>query len=88
MVPNCYTLLRPLQVIVVQGNGSVTMRYEPRDREMGTIKVVGGSIDVAELLMRSELAEAWRKYLVMRESSPHVNGNVAAIGQELSDFVK
>lgn len=70
MMPHSYTLLRPLGVEVLQGKGTVTMRYSPSNREMGTIEVVGGSVNVAELLMRSEIAEAWRKYLVISNSSP------------------
>ena len=90
-MPSRYMLLKPVQVEVQAGqdNGSVTMRYYPHNGKMDTIEVIGNSVDEAELLMRSAFGEAWRRYLIMSDSSPYiVNGNVAAIGQELSDFVK
>ena len=88
-MPKCYILLSPLQVKVLRGSGTIVkMEYTPRNKEINPIEVAGNSVDVAELLMRSEIAEAWRRYLVMTESSPHVNGKVQAIGEELSDLIE
>ena len=89
-MPSRYMLLKPVQLEVQTGqdNGSTTMRYVPTNSEADTIEVNGKGIEEAEILMRSALGKAWRRYLAMTENSPHVNGKVQAIGKELSDLIR
>ena len=89
-MPLIYTLLKPVQVEVEkdQDNGCVKMRYIPTNPEADTIEVNGKDIEEAERSMRSALGEAWRRYLIITGSSPHVNDKVGAIGKELSDLIE
>ena len=85
-MPCSYMLLKPVQVEVQasQVNGSVTMRYVPKNPNAEPIEVKGRDVEEAERLMRSALAETLRRCLVVREGSPHV----LEIDEELSDLIE
>ena len=87
-IPSKYALSKAVQLQIIRSEGSVTLRYVPRDPKADFIEISGSSIADAERLMRSAFGQAWRKYVSMTESSPHVNGRIAAMGKELSDLIE